>query len=190
MSSKFASTKPVCQAIESYSVLTLLQTCGSLLLLSGHRHPVYVPSEGTGIAWGHIPDSVAANKVAISIWLDSSKSVPHSALTGSCQLVYLRLNSAVGRSVPPLSSSDNVSASTNSVVAANRFTWKVKASTKEFMAWKDETKARSETSTARFNSTLPKLIGIDAGHHDFLSTLTYIFWLLYELLKLMKCITS
>ena len=60
-----------------------------------------------------------------------SKSVSILALhMGSSKLLCLRLDSSVGRSVPPLNSSHYVPASTNSVVAADPFTREVEAPTK------------------------------------------------------------
>ena len=95
------------------------------------------PNEGTGSAWRHITDldSPAASNLARSTLLGSSKNVSNLALyMGSSQVLCLRLDSAHGRSVPPLNSSHIVRGSTNAVVAANPFTREVKASTKELVA--------------------------------------------------------
>ena len=80
--------------------------------------------ERTGIASSHIPDSdsAATSNLAVSTWLDSSKSVSNLALhMGSFQLLCPSLDSAAGSSVTPLKSSHNVPASINSVFALSSF---------------------------------------------------------------------
>ena len=151
---------PHLQACDSLTGAPILKATDTVKVLASHS----VTDEVTGITWSHVPgsESAGASNIALSTGLDPSKSVSNLALHfGSSQALCSGLDFDVWRSVQRLNSSHILPAFTNTVLTANPFPCEDKASTKELVAWAENTNAESETSTARLNPKLSKRTGND-----------------------------